>query len=205
MWIMGNCLPIQGRIPTSYGCKEIMDSFEDPDADIFADIDTPQIIEKSIYPPSPMEFSIPTYSPRGEKRALTYNEFYAKIFFMPPDAQIVIVRYNEQSKLFHIDPTEIVSLIDAAEDDSSVNFYSLWYEEAKLIEIGELQSATITDDNGNFNLLAKYKGSARAISSNTPLQLKGKMIAAPIIDVVHFSGKTTIGGDSKLYVGLVIS
>lgn len=202
---MGNCLPIQGQIPTSYRCREVMDSFENPDADIFAGIDMPQIIAKNIYPPSPMEFSIPTYSPREEKKALIYNDFYAKIFFMPPDAQIVIVRYDEQSKLFHIDPTEVVSLIDAAEDDSSVNFYSLWYEQAKLIEIGELQSATVTVDNGNFSLLAKYNGKVRAIPSNTPLRLKGKMFAGPIIDVVHFSGTTTIGGDRKLYVGLVIS
>lgn len=203
---MGNCLPIQGRIPTSCRNREIVDSFENPDADIFADIDTPQIIEIKNYPPHPMEFSIPTYSPqeKGGKKALTYNEFYAKTFFESPDAQIVIVRYDEQSKLFHIDPTEVVSLIDAAEDDSSVNFYSLWYTEAKLIEIGELLSATIAVDNGNFSLLAKYNGKVRAIPPNTPLRLKGKMFAEPIIDVVHFSGKTAIGGDIKLYVGLVI-
>ena len=97
-----------------------------------------------------------------------------------------------------------MSLIDAAEDDSSVNFYSLWYMEAKLIEIGELLSATIAVDNGNFSLLAKYNGKVRAIPPNTPLRLKGKMFAEPIIDVVHFSGKTAIGGDIKLYVGLVI-
>lgn len=204
---MSKNLPIQGQIPTSFKAKEIFEDSNKEEDEIFAEIDSPQIIEIKNYPPHPMEFSIPTYSPqeKGGKKALTYNEFYAKTFFESPDAQIVIVRYDEQSKLFHIDPTEVVSLIDAAEDDSSVNFYSLWYTEAKLIEIGELQSATVTVDNGNFSLLAKCNGKVRAIPSNTPLWLKGKMFAGPIIDVVHFSGTTTIGGDRKLYVGLVIS
>lgn len=204
---MSKNLPIQGQIPTSLKAKEIFENSNKEEDEIFAEIDPPQIIEIKNYPPHPMEFSIPTYSPqeKGGKKALTYNEFYGKVFFMPPDAQIVIVRYDEQSKLFHIDPTEVVSLIDAAEDDSSVNFYSLWYEQAKLIEIGELQSATVTVDNGNFSLLAKYNGKVRAIPSNTPLRLKGKMFAGPIIDVVHFSGTTTIGGERKSYAGLVIS
>lgn len=202
---MSKKLPIQGQIPTSFKAKEIFEDSNKEEDEIFAEIDPPQIIEIKNYPPHPMEFSIPTYSPREEKKALTYNEFYAKTFFESPDAQIVIVRYDEQSKLFHIDPTEVVSLIDAAEDDSSVNFYSLWYTEAKLIEIGELQSATITDDKGNFCLLAEYKGKTRTVPSNTLLRLNGKMFAAPIIDVVHFSGKTTMSGDSKLYAGLVIS
>lgn len=196
---------ILGRIPTSVNCTEEFSTSNPEDDNIFADIDTPEIIEMRIYPPCPMEFSIPTYSPREKKEAITYNEFYAKIFFMPPDAQVIIVRYDEQSKLFHIDPTEVVSLINIADDDIAINFYSQWYSQAKLIEVGQLQSATITDKRGDFWLRANDNGVHRIIPATTPLHLKGKVNTnCPIIDVVHFSGLTESSDERKLYVGIVV-
>lgn len=206
---MKNCLPIYGHIPTSFKCQEVYDpnsteEYEDDD-DLFADIDSPQIIVKNSYPPHPMEFTIPTYSPRENVEAITYNEFYAKIFFLPPEAQIVIVRYDDQSNLFHIDPTEVVSLINVSEIGSSIDFYSMWYNVAKLIEIGQLQSATITDDNGDFCLLTKENGESRMIPSTIPLRLNGKVNTnCPIIDVVSFSGLTDCSEERKLYVGVVV-
>lgn len=206
---MKNCLPIYGHIPTSFKCQEVYDpnsteEYEDDD-DLFADIDSPQIIVKNTYPPRPMEFSIPTYSSRENKEAITYNEFYTKIFFLPPEAQIVIVRYDDQSNLFHIDPTEVVSLINVSETGSSIDFYSMWYNVAKLIEIGQLQSATITDDKGDFRILAKRNGTPLQLSPHIPLHLNGKINGiSPIIDVVHFSGQTEYSDERNLYIGLVI-
>lgn len=202
---MKNHLPIYGQIPTSFKCKEVIDSSDDPDVDIFAVIDTPQIIEKQNYPPRPMEFTISTYSPREKKLALTYCEFYTKLFFMTPDAPFVIVRYDEQSKLFHVDPTEVVSLINVSDTGSSIVFYSMWYKEAKLIKFGQLQSATITDDNGDFCLLVNDNGETRIIPPNTSLYLNGKVNTnCPIIDVVHFSGLTICSNERKPYIGLLV-
>lgn len=202
---MKEMLPIIGMIPTSFVATEIFDS--DEDEDIFAEIDEPQSIRMSIYPPHPLEFIKDDYKPLpGDEAPKSLGELYAMVDPLPEDSLMVILEYDRSTSKFDVDPMEIISMIDYREDDEALGLYSVYFENGKMIDVEQLLSATAIDSDGNRSLSKYLHNKIIVVPQHTPLYLYSKSRGkSKVSDIITFNNQEkSVESRSKTFVGIVI-
>lgn len=211
---MNNSLPIHGQRPTSFKCREVYD----PDSDgkkrsdkllridkLFAEIDNEDIINVSVFPPHPLEFTVENYKPfHRYTTPLTVAELYSKIHAVDQESLLVILHYDRFSKnKFDVEPMEIISMIDYSEDEKELRLYSVYYRAGKMIESSQLQSTFVNDNDGKVSMLKRLHNKVFAVPDNTPIFLLSKSEGKlNVTDVITFRASAMLA--EKNYIGIVV-
>lgn len=200
-----NSLPVRGDIPTAIVCKTNLGSSGDPEYDaIFAEIDGDDTFEVSVFPPQPFDFTLPDYKPlHRDVRPMTVGELFNKTQSAPHNSLLVILGYDRGTKGYHVEPMEIISMIDYREDENELGLYSVYYKDGKMIECSQLQSVISSDQEGKAYMLKRVQNKCVMVPENTPLYLYSKFEGKlNVTDVVTFRG-TSVSGE-KEYIGIVV-
>ncbi len=200
-----NSLPIRGQIsPINYVNGGLGPS-GDPEYDaLFADIDKDDTIEVSLFPPHPFDFTKENDKPLHKCiTPITVEELHNKIKSAPQDSLLVILGYDCWTKVYHVEPLEIISMIDYRDDEKELGLYTVYYEDGKMIECSQLQSAFSVDQDGKASMLKSIHSKDVVVTDNTSLYLysksKGKL---NVTDVVAFRGESMTS--ERNYLGIVI-
>ncbi len=126
-------LPIYGTKPTTIVVKQAF-RINSKWADRMREVNSDGTRSIPVFPPIKVELDQPACLPRESKEAITLEEFYKRVFFMPPDSQFVIVIHNVETDQYRLYNTEVVNLLDYEMDKGILSFYSIDLSKGKLIE-----------------------------------------------------------------------
>ncbi len=195
-------LPIYGTQPTTIEVRQNI-SFDSEYADLMKELfnDVPLV---SVFPQIKVELEHPACLPRKSKEAITLEEFYKRVFFMPPDSQVVIVIHNVETDQYRLYNTEIVNLLDYEMDKGILSFYSIDLSKGKLIEYSQIANAIFEDHDGDWCMVRKHHNQLIKINSATPIFLDTTYGRKKVDNVITFSGHIASSEKPQLYIGLVI-
>ena len=204
---MNEMLPIVGKIPTYVTVKEQIPTYEDSDVQgIIGIIHGSGEDRIDIFPPHPLEFTEENYKPmHRDTSPITLGELYGKIQAAPQDSLLVILEYDRLSNLkkFHVEPMEIISNIDYSKDENELGLYSVYYEDGKMIECSQLQSAFCNVSDGKVSMLKRLHNKVIPVPENTPVFLfsktEGKL---NVTDMITFRSYAAMS--EKNYIGIVV-
>ena len=197
-------LPIRGKTSTSFHANVELGPSSDPEYDaLFAEIDD-GTIEVSLFPPHPYDFTIENHKPLHRWiTPMTVEELHNKIKSAPQDSLLVILGYDRWTKVYHVEPREIISMIDYRDDEKELGLYSVYYEDGKMIECSQLQSAFSVDQDGKASMLKSVHSKDVMVPDNTPLYLYSKSEGKlNVTDVVTFRGTSMTS--ERNYLGIVV-